>query len=63
MQCVNIKVSGEVVSENLIGVYWMTAPFCATGIGVDGFGGVVVDGFENGIVNGVCGGLDIYYGF
>ncbi len=63
LQCVHIKVPDEIVSENLVGVYWMPSPFGASGIGVNWFGSVVVDGFENGVVDGVCGGLDINDGF
>jgi len=40
----------------------MPTPFGATGIGVNGFGRVMVDGTENGIMDGVCGGVDIYDG-
>jgi hypothetical protein len=59
LKCVYIKVPGEIVSEDLIGVYWIPTPFGTAGIGVNEFGSVVVDGIENGIVDGVCGGMDI----
>jgi len=55
-------VPGEIVSEDLIGVHWIPAPFSAAGIGIDRFGSVVVDGIGNGIVDGVGGSLDIYDG-
>ena len=62
MKCVHIIVTSEVVSEDLTGVYWMPAPLGAAGIGVDGFGGVVMDLPEYSIMDGVDGGLDIYDG-